>query len=88
MLRIFKASIIAGSLAIALGMTPLAAQEQPPGTQPEAGRSGMMQGDGMMPMMGVMQQMNEMMAACTKMMQAQAADSGSMAPPAEPKDQQ
>ncbi len=88
MLRILKITLMAGSLAVALGVTALAAQEQTPGTQPEAGQPGMMQGEGMMPMMGMMQQMNQMMAACTKMMQAQAAGPAPMTPPAQPENQQ
>ena len=88
MLWIFKVTLMAGGLAVALGITALAAQEQTPGTQPEAGQPGMMQGEGMMPMMGMMQQMSEMMAACTKMMQAQAAAPAPMTPPAQPENQQ
>ena len=87
MLKIFKASLMAGSVAIALGMTALAAQGQTPGSQPDTGQPGMMQGEGMMPMMGMMQQMSEMMTACTKMMQAQAIPAP-MTPPAQPENQQ
>ncbi len=88
MLRIFKVTLMAGGLAAALGVTALAAQEQAPVPQPEASQPGMMQGEGMMPMMGMMQQMSEMMAACTKVMQAQAAAPAPMTPPAQPETQQ
>ncbi len=88
MLRVFKVTLMAGGLAVALGLTALSAQERKPEIQSETGQPGMMQGQGMMPMMGMMQQMNEMMAACTKMMQAQAAAPMPMTPPAQPESQQ
>ncbi len=88
MLRIFKVTLMTGSVAAALGATALAAREQTPVTQTKAGQPGMMQGESMMPMMGMMQQMSEMMAACTKMMQAQAAAPAPMTPPAQPENQQ
>ncbi len=75
---------LAGATLAVLAATGVAAQS-PTEDQPAA---GMMEGSGMMPMMGMMQQMSEMMAACTKMMQAQAAAPAPMTPPAQPENQQ
>jgi protein CpxP len=63
-----KFTLTAGTLALVLAATGLAAQDQKPAPQPQAPMMG--QGQGMMPMMGMMQQMGQMMETCNKMMQA------------------
>ena len=57
-------ALTAGLLAAMLGTGAAVAQEE--GPQPP----GMMQGQGMMPMMDMMQEMSRMMEACNEMMQA------------------
>ncbi|MBA3518822.1 MAG: hypothetical protein H0T75_14555 [Rhizobiales bacterium] len=75
MTKVIAAAIITTGLA---GVPMVLAQSQP-GQAPETGSPAMspnemqdmMQGEGgMMGMMNMMSQMNEMMGACTKMMQA------------------
>jgi hypothetical protein len=75
-----KFTLATGTLIAALAATGLAAQDQSPAQTQQAPMMG--QGQGIMPMMGMMQQMNQMMETCTKMMQAH------MAQPPQPKNKQ
>ncbi|RDL48024.1 hypothetical protein BLJAPNOD_05251 [Ensifer sp. M14] len=59
----------------ALAAAPIALAQNEPGAKPPAASENMQDmmkdgGTGMMPMMNMMTQMNDMMGACTKMMQA------------------
>jgi hypothetical protein len=63
-----KLTVLAGALLAGLAASELAAQDQNPTPAPQPPRMG--QGQSMMPMMGMMQQMSQMMETCNKMMQA------------------
>ena len=76
-----KLKLAAIALAAGLGATSALAHEQQP--QP-----GMMQGGDMMPMMGMMGEMQKMMENCNKMMQAALKDRDSPPAPAQPEKQQ
>jgi hypothetical protein len=75
-----KLSVVAGFFAAAVGLTAAMAQEQ----NPQQPSSGMMQGQGMMPMMDMMQQMTKMMEACNSMMQARKEERPAAKPPVQP----
>jgi periplasmic protein CpxP/Spy len=69
--------LIAGALGGSLAAATAVMAEEPeqaPGRMMEQGMPGMMgqgmMGEGMMPMMGMMGEMREMMQTCTRMMQA------------------
>lgn len=86
MSRISTLALIAGTVAVALVATKLVAQEQM--QPPQANMPGTMQDGGMMPMMGMMQQMSEMMETCNKMMQARTTEPAPDAPSSQPPTQQ
>ena len=78
---IAAAAVVAGAL---LGISSVYAQGQqttPEQPRPPAAQGGMMQGG--MPMMGMMQQMNDMMANCNRMMQAMSPQPAPTTPPQE-----
>jgi hypothetical protein len=76
---IVKLTAVAGALVVGLVASRLRAQEQHPAPTPQAPMMG--QGQGMMPMMGMMREMSQMMETCNKMMQAH------MAQPEQPQKQ-
>jgi hypothetical protein len=59
---------LAGALIAGLAASELSAEDQNPTPAPPPPMMG--QGDGMMPMIGMMQQMSQMMETCNRMMQA------------------
>jgi hypothetical protein len=64
-----KLTVVAGTLIAGLAASSeLAAQDQNPTPAPQPPMMG--QGQGMMPMIGMMQEMSQMMETCNKMMQA------------------
>jgi hypothetical protein len=76
-----KLKLAAIAFVAGLGATGALAHEQ-------RSPSGMMQGGDMMPMMGMMGEMQKMMENCNKMMQAALKDRDSHPAPADPEKQQ
>lgn len=81
MFRSLKPIVYAGTTVAVLFASAAAAHERNREGEPQP---GMMKGGGNMPMMGMMNEMSDMMDACNKMMQAHSDRQERGAPPAEP----
>ena len=64
---VLKLTAVTGALAVGLAALGVAAQDEQPSP---ARQPPMAQGQGTMPMMGMMREMSQMMETCNRMMQA------------------
>lgn len=76
--RFFALTVAAGLIGAsgALAQSTTQPKQGEPPAAAQENMQGMMEGGGMMGMMNMMSQMNDMMGACTKMMQAMTPEEG------------